>query len=38
VVAHFINAPSTMATMEAIVIVLALVVAWRIPAIRSLET
>jgi MFS transporter, DHA1 family, staphyloferrin A biosynthesis exporter len=38
VVAHFIGAPSTVATMGAIVIVLTLVVAWRVPAIRSLET
>ena len=38
VLAHFIGAPSTVATMGAIVIVLALVVAWRVPAIRALET
>ena len=38
VVAHVIGAPSTVATLGAIVIVLALVVAWRVPAIRSLET
>jgi hypothetical protein len=38
VVAHFIGAPSTVATMGAIVIVLALLVAWRVPAIRALET
>ena len=38
VVAHFIGAPSTVATMGAIVIVLTLFVAWRVPAIRSLET
>jgi MFS family permease len=38
VVAHFIGAPSTVATMGIIVIVLTLVVAWRVPAIRSLET
>jgi len=37
VVAHFIGAPSTVAAMGAIVIVLALAVAWRVPAIRSLE-
>jgi MFS transporter, DHA1 family, staphyloferrin A biosynthesis exporter len=38
VVAHFIGAPSTVATMGAIVIVLTLIVAWRVPAIRALET
>jgi MFS transporter, DHA1 family, staphyloferrin A biosynthesis exporter len=38
VVAHFIGAPSTVATMGTIVIVLALVVAWRVPVIRALET
>jgi MFS family permease len=38
VVAHFIGAPLTVAIMGAIVIVLTLVVAWRIPAIRALET
>ncbi len=37
VVAHFIGAPSTVAMMGTIVIVLTLVVAWRVPAIRSLE-
>ena len=36
--AHYIGAPMTVATMGAIVIVLAAFVAWRIPAIRSLET
>ena len=36
--AHFIGAPSTVATMGAIVIVLALIVAWRVPALRVLET
>ncbi|HEY7221297.1 MAG TPA: MFS transporter [Candidatus Binatia bacterium] len=36
--AHYIGAPMTVATMGAIVIVLALCVAWRVPAIRSLET
>jgi MFS family permease len=36
--AHFIGAPLTVATMGAIVIVLAIFVAWRVPAIRSLET
>jgi MFS family permease len=38
VTAHFIGAPWTVATMGAIVIVLVLFVAWRVPAIRSLET
>jgi hypothetical protein len=38
VTAHFIGAPLTVATMGAIVIVLALVVAWRVPALRTLET
>jgi MFS transporter, DHA1 family, staphyloferrin A biosynthesis exporter len=38
VVAHFIGAPSTVATMGAIVIVLALLVTWRVPAIRTLES
>ncbi|MGH7873682.1 MAG: MFS transporter [Candidatus Binatia bacterium] len=38
VTAHFIGAPSTVAIMGAIVIVLALVVAWRVPALRTLET
>ena len=37
VVAHFIGAPLTVAIMGAIVIVLALMVAWRVPAIRALE-
>ncbi len=36
--AHFIGAPMTVAAMGAIVIVLTLMVAWRIPAIRRLET
>ena len=35
--AHFIGAPMTVAAMGAIVILLTLVVAWRIPAIRTLE-
>ena len=35
--AHFIGAPMTVTTMGAIVILLTLVVAWRIPAIRQLE-
>ncbi|HMF47404.1 MAG TPA: MFS transporter, partial [Candidatus Saccharimonadales bacterium] len=34
VTAHFMGAPWTVATMGAIVIVLALVVAWRVPALR----
>jgi predicted MFS family arabinose efflux permease len=38
VTAHFIGAPSTVAIMGAIVIVLALIVAWRVPALRALET
>jgi MFS family permease len=38
VTAHFIGAPMTVATMGAIVIVLVLFVAWRVPAIRNLET
>ena len=38
VVAHFIGAPSTVATMGAIVIVLTLAVAWRVPAIRAKPT
>jgi MFS family permease len=37
VTAHFMGAPWTVATMGAIVIVLALVVAWRVPALRTLE-
>jgi len=36
--AHFIGAPMTVAMMGAIVILLTLVVAWRIPAIRTLES
>ena len=36
--AHFIGAPMTVAIMGAIVILLTLVVAWRIPAIRTLES
>jgi len=36
--AHFIGAPSTVAVMGIIVIILALIVAWRVPTIRSLET
>jgi MFS transporter, DHA1 family, staphyloferrin A biosynthesis exporter len=38
VAAHFIGAPSTVATMGTIVIVLAVIVAWRVPALRALET
>ena len=38
VTAHFIGAPSTVATMGAIVIILAMIVAWRVPAIRALES
>ena len=36
VTAHFIGAPATVATMGAIVIVLVLLVAWRVPALRVL--
>jgi MFS transporter, DHA1 family, staphyloferrin A biosynthesis exporter len=36
--AHFIGAPTTVAIMGAIVIVLTGIVAWRIPAIRRLES
>jgi MFS family permease len=36
--AHFIGAPTTVAAMGAIVILLTLFVAWRIPAIRTLES
>jgi MFS family permease len=38
VTAHFIGAPMTVTTMGAAVIALALLVAWRVPAIRNLET
>ena len=38
VTAHFIGAPSTVAIMGTIVVVLALIVAWRVPALRTLET
>ena len=38
VTAHFIGAPLTVAAMGMTVIVLALVVAWLVPAIRNLET
>lgn len=38
VTAHFIGGPLTVASMGAIVIVLALLVAWLVPAIRTLET
>jgi MFS transporter, DHA1 family, staphyloferrin A biosynthesis exporter len=37
IAAHFIGAPMTVATMGAIVVLLTLLVAWRIPAIRRLE-
>ncbi len=36
--AHFVGAPMTVAAMGAIVVVLTLLVSWRIPAIRRLET
>ncbi len=36
--AHFIGAPFTVMTMGAIVIILTGIVAWRIPAIRTLES
>ncbi|MGE5820679.1 MAG: MFS transporter, partial [Deltaproteobacteria bacterium] len=36
VTAHFIGAPSAVATMGGIVIVLTLLVAWRVPALRTL--
>jgi len=36
--AHFIGAPLTVAIMGAAVIVMALLVAWHVPAIRTLET
>jgi MFS family permease len=36
--AHFIGAPITVAIMGAIVIVLTLIVAWLVPALRTLET
>jgi MFS family permease len=36
--AHFLGAPATVAIMGAIVIVLTSLVAWRIPAIRQLES
>ena len=36
--AHFIGAPLTVTTMGAAVIVMTLLVAWRVPAIRTLET
>jgi MFS family permease len=38
VTAHFIGAPLTVAIMGAAVVVLAVLVAWRVPAIRSLES
>jgi MFS transporter, DHA1 family, staphyloferrin A biosynthesis exporter len=36
--AHFLGAPLTVATMGGVVIVLTLFVAWRVPALRTLET
>lgn len=36
--AHYIGAPSTVAMMGGIVIVLSLFVAWRVPALRTLES
>jgi len=36
VTAHVIGAPATVATMGAVVIVLAVIVAWRVRAIRAL--
>ena len=38
IAAHFIGAPATVAIMGAMVIVLTGIVAWRIPAIRRLES
>jgi MFS family permease len=38
IAAHFIGAPSTVAAMGAMVVILALMVAWRVPALRALET
>ena len=38
VTAHFIGAPATVSMMGAIVIVLAMVIAWRVPLIRTLES
>jgi MFS family permease len=38
ITAHFIGAPLTVAAMGTIVIILALVVAWLVPAIRTLDT
>jgi MFS family permease len=37
IIAHFIGAPLTVAIMGAIVILLTLIVAWLVPAIRTLE-
>jgi hypothetical protein len=36
--AHFFGAPLTVTTMGAMVIILTALVAWRIPAIRTLES
>ena len=38
VAAHFIGAPSTVAMMGVVVVILALIVAWRVPAIRTLSS
>lgn len=38
VTAHFIGAPATVSMMGAVVIILALLVAWRVPLIRKLES
>ena len=38
VTAHFIGAPATVSLMGLIVIVLAVLVAWRVPLIRRLKT
>ena len=38
ITAHFIGAPATVSMMGAIVIVLAMVIAWRVPLIRTLES
>jgi MFS transporter, DHA1 family, staphyloferrin A biosynthesis exporter len=38
IAAHFIGAPSTVAVMGGIVVALALIVAWRVPAIRALSS
>jgi MFS-type transporter involved in bile tolerance (Atg22 family) len=38
VTAHFVGAPVTVGIMGLVVIVLALVVAWRVPLLREFET